>query len=66
MVVLLAELQANAFALLTDEQQTRYQELKAEAQAKAAEKAAEKKAKREARKASSGTGYSRKARPVPE
>ena len=63
MVVLLAELQANAFALLTDEQQDKYQALKGEARAKAEEKAA---AKREARKASSDTGYSRKARPLPE
>jgi len=62
-VVLLSELQANAYALLTDEQQEKYQALKAEARAKAAEKAA---AKREARKASSGTGYLRKARPGSE
>lgn len=58
MVVLLAELQANAYALLTDEQQAQYLELKEEARAKAAEKAA---AKRAARKASSGTDYSHKA-----
>lgn len=66
MVVLMAELQSNAFALLTDEQQAKYLALKADAREKAAAKAEEAKAKREARKASSGRDYSRKVRPVPE
>lgn len=62
MVVLLAELQENAYALLMPEQQEKYQALKAEARARAKDKRA---AKRAARKESSGTGYSHKARPAP-
>ncbi|NND54911.1 MAG: hypothetical protein HKN56_08085 [Gammaproteobacteria bacterium] len=51
MVVLLAELQANAYALLTDEQQQKYQALKQEARDKAAAKMKEKAAKKDAEKA---------------
>lgn len=59
-VVLLAELQENAYALLTPEQQEKYRQLKVEARDRAEEKLA---AKRAARKESSDTGYSRTTRP---
>jgi len=59
-VTLLAELQANAYALLTEEQQAEFVAMKV----KARQKMEEMRAKRaEARKESSGKGCSHKARP---